>query len=216
MSLEAQIKEFQASFLDKIPEDTLQTMLGATQSLADSGITQKTPKNGDTLLNFSLPDQNLQKQELSTLLEYGPVVVTFYRGGWCPYCNLELRAYQKILADINAMGATLVAITPEVPDASMTTIEKNELQFKVLSDVNSEYAREIGMVFSLPEELRPIYTSLGIHLDQHGGSKPFDLPLAATFVIAQDGKIANSFVDADYTKRMEPEQVLSALKALKS
>jgi len=140
--------------------------------------------------------------------------MTFYRGGWCPYCNLELKAYQDQLTNIKAENATLVAITPELPDVSLSTAEKNALEFEVLSDVNSDYARSLGLVFSLADELRPIYLSFGIEIEKHNGEGQFDLPLAATFVIAQDGTVASAFVDADYTTRQEPAEVVAALKTL--
>ena len=119
-----------------------------------------------------------------------------------------------MLDEITSFGATLVAVTPELPDASLTTIEKNELGFEVLSDVNADYARSLNLVFTLPESLRPIYEGFGIHLEHHNGEGQFDLPLAATFVIKQDGTIASAFVDADYTVRQEPAQVVQELASL--
>lgn len=141
-------------------------------------------------------------------------LITFYRGGWCPYCNLELREYQNSLEGIKVLNTTLVAITPELPDASLSTTEKNELQFEVLSDVNAEYAKSLSLVFSLPEELRSIYLSFGISLEEHNGEGQFDLPLAATFVVAQNGTIASASAEADYTLRQEPSEVIQVLKGL--
>ena len=140
--------------------------------------------------------------------------MTFYRGGWCPYCNLELRAYQAVLPEIKAVGAVLVAITPELPDASLSTSEKNELEFEVLTDANSDYSREIGLVFTLPARLRPIYETFGINVEAHNGDGQFDLPLAATFIVDVDGSIASAFVNADYTVRAEPSDVVEVLRSL--
>ncbi|MEB3229941.1 MAG: peroxiredoxin-like family protein [Leptolyngbyaceae bacterium] len=130
------------------------------------------------------------------------------------YCNLELRAYQQVLPEIKALGATLVAITPETPDHSLTTTEKNELGFEVLSDVGNHVARQLGLVFTLPERLRPIYTSFGIDVAAHNGDQNFELPLAATYVINTDGTVVHAFVEADYTKRDDPEAVVKVLKQL--
>jgi len=212
-SLQDQIEEYKAGFRSKVPEEIQATMAKATQILAASGITKKAPNNNDKLPNFRLTNQHGNTQTLEQLLSTGPVVVTFYRGGWCPYCNIELRAYQEVLSEINAAGARLVAITPELPDNSLSTTEKNELGFEVLSDLNSEYARSIDLAFTMPEELRPIYENFGIHIEAYNGKGQFDLPLAATYVIAQDGTIINAFVDADYTKRQEPSVAVEALKA---
>lgn len=214
MSLQESIAEYKDVFKKKAPANVQELMKLATQTLADSGIENNAPKVSEVLPTFSLPNQNGDDVSLNKLLETGPVIITFYRGGWCPYCNLELQAYQKELANIKAQGATLVAITPERPDSSLSTAEKNKLEFEVLSDVNSEYAKRLGLVFSLPEELRSIYLSFGINVEQHNGEGQFDLPLAATFVVAKDGTVASAFVDADYTARQEPSELINILKEL--
>jgi peroxiredoxin len=215
MSLQEQITDFKAGFIQNVPKDIQELMGAATKTLVDSGIGKQAPKISETLPTFVLPNQNGQTINLTDLLAKGPVVVTFYRGGWCPYCNLELKAYQEQLANITAENATLVAITPELPDASLSTIEKNEMKFEVLSDVGAQYAKSLGLVFTLPEVLRPIYLSFGIDVQGHNGDEQFDLPLAATFVIAQDGTIAGAFVDADYTTRQDPTEIVTLLKTLK-
>jgi len=212
MSLTTQLTEKRESSKQNLPADIHAKMIGATKTLSETDIVSKSPKAGEKLLNFDLPNQLGEKRNLTELLKTGAVVLTFYRGGWCPYCNLELRAYQNVLEDIKATGATLVAISPELPDASLSTSEKNELAFEVLSDQNSNYARELGLVFSLPEELRPIYLSFGIDVEKHNGEGQFDLPLAATFIIGTDGIIIDAFVDADYTQRKEPNEIIKKLE----
>lgn len=214
MSLQEQIAEYKVGFKAKVPTNIQELMQLATKQLAETGIVKNAPKLSEPFPEFSLPNQNGNTVSLSSLLAKGPVVVTFYRGGWCPYCNLELKAYQSELANIKAENATLVAITPELPDESLSTAEKNALEFEVLTDANADYARSLGLVFSLPEELRPIYLSFGIDVEKHNGKGQFDLPLAATFVIAKDGTVASAFVDADYTTRQEPSEVVKKLKAL--
>ncbi|MPW28010.1 redoxin domain-containing protein [Agarivorans sp. B2Z047] len=216
MSLQTEIADYIASFVAKAPLEVQQLMKQATKNLAESGIAAKAPQQGQQLPAFTLPNHNGDSVSLAELLKQGPAIVTFYRGGWCPYCNLELRAYQQILPQIKALGASLVAITPELPDASLSTAEKNELEFQVLSDENAEYAKSLGIVFALPEELRPIYSSFGIEVEQHNGAGQFNLPLAVTYVIAQDGSIASAFVDPDYTKRQEPSDLLPVLESLKN
>lgn len=214
MSLQENIAEYKAGFRQKVPEDIQGVMKAATDALAATDIVDKAPQKSDLLPAFSLPNQKGETVNLEDLLAKGPVVVTFYRGGWCPYCNLELKAYQDQLANIKASNATLVAITPELPDESLSTTEKNALEFEVLTDANASYAKSLNLVFSLPEELRPIYLSFGIEIEKYNGSGQFDLPLAATYVVAQDGTIAGAFVDADYTKRQEPSEVVEVLKSL--
>ena len=214
MSLQEQLSQLNAKTTAALPKESIAVMRDETQKLRKSRIVESAPLTGDELADFILPNHLGEKRSLAALRERGPVVVTFYRGGWCPYCNLELRAYQAVLPEIKAAGATLVAITPELPDASLSTAEKNELEFDVLTDVNADYARKLGLVFTLPETLRPIYEGLGIHVEQHNGEGQFDLPLAATFVVDTDRTIASAFVDADYTSRAEPSHVVEALQSL--
>ncbi|GAA5219028.1 peroxiredoxin-like family protein [Corallincola platygyrae] len=213
-SLHTELEAFKSQFQAQAPQDVQALMANATQALQDSGLADRALNVGQTLPDAELINAKGDTVQLSDLLKSGPLVVTFYRGGWCPYCNLELRAYQQHLAEIRDAGATLVAITPELPDASLSTSEKNELAFEVLSDVNSAYAKQLNLVFDLPEELRPIYKSFGIDVEAHNGDGQFALPLAATYVVGSDGNVASAFIDADYTKRQEPSEVVAALKRL--
>lgn len=214
MSLQEDLSTLKAQYLALIPKEVTKTMFADLEKLDKSGLVVGAPKAGEKLKDFSLSNQLGEVQNLTQLRAKGPVVVTFYRGGWCPYCSLELRAYQTILQDIKDTGAALVAITPELPDASLSTSEKLELEFEVLTDFNSDYAREIGLVFTLADELRPIYESFGIDVEKHNGKGQFDLPLAATFVIAVDGTITSAFVNADYKLRAEPADIVKELKSL--
>ncbi|WP_017325779.1 peroxiredoxin-like family protein [Synechococcus sp. PCC 7336] len=208
--LAAQLAEIRA----QLPAESLKAMERATADLAASGIIEASIDAGDRAPDFTLPNATGAEVKLSDLLAKGPVVLSFYRGQWCPYCNLELRGLQETLAEIAAAGATLVAVSPQTPDNSLSTVEKNALTFEVLSDVGNRVAREYGLVFSLPEELRPIYANFGIDLPAHNGDKTFELPIAATYVIAPDGTVAHAFVEADYTKRLDPTDIVAALKGL--
>ncbi|MCW8932709.1 MAG: AhpC/TSA family protein [Gammaproteobacteria bacterium] len=214
MSLQEQLSTLKEQILAQIPKEAQKIMFADLERLDKSGLVEGAPKVGERLKDFELPNHLGEARSLSQLIEKGPVVITFYRGGWCPYCSLELRAYQEVLQEIKSTGASLVAITPELPDASLSTTEKLELEIEVLTDVNSDYARELGLVFTLAEELRPIYESFGIEIEKHNGKGQFDLPLAATFVIAVDGRISSAFVDVDYTLRAEPSDVLKELRSL--
>jgi len=212
MSLADQLTQRREATAQAVPTDTFATMNNVTKQLKDSGIEDAAPKVGEQFKSFSLPNQNGELRQLETLLANGPLVVTFYRGGWCPYCNLELAAYQAQLDAIKAAGATLVAITPELPDESLSTAEKNALSFEVLSDEGSNYARELGIMFTLSPELVPIYDKFGIDIEKYNGKGNFELPLAATFIIAKDGSVMHASVDADYTYRQEPAEIVALLK----
>lgn len=211
MSLTSQLQDFRNQFVATLSESTKAVMSQATRNLADSGITDNSLKVGNKVPNFILPNALGVPVELQKLLQSGSVIISFYRGQWCPYCNLELRAFQEYLPEIQSLGASLVAISPQTPDNSLSTVEKNELTFEVLSDVGNQVARQFGLVFTLPEELRPIYQEFGIDVPAHNGDTTFDLPISATYIIASDGTVIYAFVDPDYTKRLEPKLVVEAL-----
>jgi peroxiredoxin len=215
MTLQQQLNKLKEENLAKFPEEVKNVLLGDLKELKESGLIEKAPNMGDTLKDFSLTNHRNEIIRLIDLRKQGPVVITFYRGGWCPYCNLELRAYQQILPQIKAAGASLIAITPEVPDESLTTSERHALEFEVLTDKNSDYAREIGIVFTVNEKVRPIYESFGIDLEKHNGREQFDIPLAATYLINSNGIIVFAVVEADYTIRAEPADVVKVLQSLK-
>ncbi|MFQ5432262.1 MAG: peroxiredoxin-like family protein [Nitrospinota bacterium] len=214
MKLAEEILEYQKSMMGKIPEETMKIMMGATQRLIESGIAEKSLKVGDNAPDFSLPDATGKTISLSDVVANGPAVLNFYRGAWCPYCNLELHVLQEACPEIENLGARLVAISPNLPDKSLTSIEKHSLKFDVLSDIGNKTAREFGLVYELDEELRPIYMQFGLDIPGHNGDESWELPIPATYLIGTDRKIAYGFVDADYTKRMEPEEILVQLEKM--
>jgi peroxiredoxin len=213
-TLKFELESFRAEFMAKVPTAISEAMTRADLELARSGILEKALKAGAMAPDFALADVHGDPVSLSSLRKAGPVVLSFYRGGWCPYCNLELRALQQVLPEIRQLGASLVAVSPQLPDASLTTAEKNALAFPVLSDAHSDVARAFGVVFELAEELRPIYTRFGHALPDLSGDARWLLPIPATYVIDRDGSITLAFVDVDYRKRLEPSEILTTLSAL--
>ncbi len=186
------------------------------QSIADlhaSGLAANAANTGTTIGLPTLPLADGGQIDLKSLAQDKKLVLIFYRGGWCPYCNVALRAYTRRLDEFAAAGATIVAITPELADNARDTTAKNELGFPVALDRGNAYARSLGLVFALPENLRPLYRDIGIDLEAHNGEGSHELPLAATYVVASDGNIRWAFVEADFTTRAEPDDVLRALRA---
>src|SRR5207253_2073409 len=182
----------------------LQGFQGAIQAVVNGGITANAVKVGQKAPDFSLPDQIGETVSLDRVLQCCPAVVVFYRGEWCPYCVLTLRAYQRILPSITALGASLIAISPQTPDSTLSTVEKKELTFSVLSDVGNVVARNYGLVFVTPEAARHPGISAA------NGDDSWELPAPATFIVAQDGTIRLAFVDADWTHRLDPAELLKA------
>jgi len=215
MSLKNDIDEFKSTFLPQIPGQLRNTMDKAQQALKDSRIAERALAAGNDAVDFTLPNARGEQVSSEALRQQGPIVVSFYRGGWCPYCSLELKALQSVNAEIEALGARLVASSPQVPDESLSTAEKNRLEFEVLSDVDSKVADQYGLTFSLDEDLRPVYKYWGADVAVVNDDPDCKLPLPATYVINQDGKIVHSFVEEDYTERLEPDEILDSLRNLR-
>ncbi|WP_106390908.1 peroxiredoxin-like family protein [Enhygromyxa salina] len=188
-------------------------MQAAEDQLAASGILERAINVGDVAPTFTLPNAAGEQVSLAKLLEKGPVAVLWYRGGWCPYCNLTLAGYAAAGKEIMEAGGTLVAISPELPDNSLDTQQKNELEYQVLSDVGNAVAKQYDIVFELPPDLAKMYNEK-FEINARNGDTSNSLPLAATYVIGQDGKVTWAFLDADYKKRAEPSEVVAEIRAL--
>ena len=184
------------------------------EDVKNSGILEKALNVGDKAPNFTLNNATNNPVSLYDELENGPVILTWYRGGWCPYCNITLLFLQEKLPEFKQEGATLIALTPELPDKSLSTSEKNELEFTVLSDVGNKVGKEYGVVFELTMDVASIYEA-GFGLSENNGDDSHELPLAATYIIDQDGIIQYAFLNEDYRNRAEPAVIIEELKKLK-
>ncbi|HIA52235.1 MAG TPA: AhpC/TSA family protein [Candidatus Melainabacteria bacterium] len=171
-------------------------------------------KVGDFATNFDLPNAKGTFIKLTDLLTEGPVVLAFYRGSWCPFCNRELHDLQEILPQIKASGASLVAISPQLPTSSAATVLKNGLSFEVLSDVGNHTGKGYGLVYSVPKLERPFYALFGADLPKYNGDESFEIPLPATYIIDKSMKIRYAFVDIDYKKRLSPAEILKQLNLI--
>ncbi|WP_282113396.1 peroxiredoxin-like family protein [Maribacter stanieri] len=172
-------------------------------------------KIGQKAPDFELPNAEGKSIVLKSLLEKGPVVITFYRGNWCPYCNLQLRALQARLDDIYTLGATLVAISPQVPDGSLTEDEISKMDFIVLSDQDAKVALQYGVAWQVPEFLAEhMRVDRKLDLEKVNNGNGNVLPIPATFILGQDGVVIWNYVNVDYRTRSEPEEIIEALKNL--
>ena len=210
-SLGEQLAAYQAGVKQRAAPERVAMMEAATADLRASGIEARALQVGDLAPDITLPDALGRPVRLSTLWERSPLVLVFYRGGWCPYCNLELRAWQQQLPELQRLGAELVAVSPQTPDNSLSTAEKNELAFPVLSDSALQAATGFGVAFEMPPELIELYSRVGNDLAVLNGNGRWVLPVPATYVIGQDGRIRFAHVEADYRERAEPSDVLAAL-----
>jgi len=209
--LEEQLAELRAQRASGPPE-LLSSMLADIATIAQIGLVEQSLRVGNQAPDFTLPDTRSDLVTLSTLLRRGPVVVTFYRGEWCPYCNLQLRAYQGLLPEITRLGATLLALSPQMDAVSRRTAATKELTFPVLSDSGNAVARQYGLVYNATATIRQIYLRLGTNLRDFNGDDSWELPLPGTFVVDQRQQIRLAFVNPDYTQRLEPARLLTSLQ----
>jgi peroxiredoxin len=217
MSLQDNLDAFKADFQSgkppyNVPPSVIETMHRATAELIASGAAQKALKAGDKAPAFTLNDSDGKEVSSADLLRQGPLVVTFYRGVWCPYCNLELQALQAALPEIRDAGARVVAISPQVSANSRKSVRQNKLEFPILSDAHNDVAATFGLRFELQNYLVELYKSLKNDLPAFNGDPSWTLPMPARYVIAQDGTIVYAEVNPDYTRRPDPSEMLPAIR----
>lgn len=216
MSLQDKLDAFKAAFKAgkppyNAPPEIHPIMERATAELIASGPASRAIRAGDRAPEFSLKDQDGNLVSSAALLEKGPLVVTFYRGVWCPYCNLDLQAMNEALPTLQSYGASLVAISPQTAVNSRKSVRTNQLGFPVLSDVHNDTAAAFGLRFTLPDYLIDLYKSLRNDLPAFNGDASWTLPMPARYVIGQDGIVLYSEVSPDYTRRPDPDALFPAL-----
>jgi len=217
MSLQDKLDAIKADFEgNKAPPHIVAIMHKATADLIASGQAERALKAGAKAPSFALPDVHGAMVKSADLLQKGPLVLTFYRGVWCPYCNTDLQALEEIAPDLRALGASLVAISPQTAPNRRKYEREKALSFPILSDHGNAVAAEFGLRFRLPDELITVYKGFGNDLAIGNGEDSWTLPMPARYVIGTDGVIAYAEVNADYTKRPEPSDLLPVLKSLKA
>ena len=221
MALQDKLDAFKADFeAGRFPlkpnQEALDTMQRATAELIASGQAQRAKKAGDAAPEFIFRDLDGKQVASRDLLAKGPLVVSFYRGVWCPYCNLELQALQDTLPEITGRGASLIAISPQTAPNSRKSERDNKLSFPILSDVRSEVADAFGIRFALSDELVALYKSFKNDLPVFNDDPSWVLPMPARYVIGRDGVIAYAEVNPDYTHRPDPSELLPVLDRLRA
>ena len=212
-ALKADFEGGKSSF--KPSADVLDTMHRGTAELIASGQAAAAKKAGDKMPAFTLRDPDGGAVSSEALLAKGPLVISFYRGVWCPYCNMELQALQAALPQIKARGASLVAISPQTAPNSRKSQRNNKLEFPILCDERSEVAASFGLRFSLPDYLIDLYKSFKNDLPTFNNDPAWVLPMPARYVVGMDGVIAYAEVNPDYTQRPDPSELLPVLDRLK-
>ena len=198
-----------------MPKEDMETMGAAARELEESDICSVSLQVGREAPNFTLPDSNGMPVTLADHLKDGPAVIVFYRGSWCPYCNIYLRGLQRIMPELREHGASLIAISPQLPDHTANSVQENDLSFPVLSDVGSKVCNYFGTVFPLPGEVLSIFKKNGLDLQAiNGDSCPASLPVPSTFIVGKDSKVIWRHFEVDYTHRAEPMEILKVISNL--
>lgn len=225
MKLGEQINGAINQFREVLPSELNSLIEQGAGEISAMQLVENSLKVGDKAPDFSLLDKDGEKKSLSTYLGNGPVIVTFYRGLWCPYCNLQLAAYSQVLDEIRNLGADLVALTPEGPngkeilDASAAPQEAKDTAvvnpgFDVLHDEGSTIAEKFGIVFTLPDSHKQVMNMLQVDIEKSHGNNKWTFADPATYIVGTDGLIKWAFVPNNYRKRAEPSEILEQLKKL--
>lgn len=212
-NLEAQLSINREESKGSVPPEILSIGERQRQTLRESGILESALNVGDKAPEFELPNAVGEIVKSSEILAKGPLVLTFYRGGWCPYCNLQLKNLQESLPHFEAAGISLVAVSPQSPDNSITMVEKHGLEFEVLSDNGNQLAKQFGVAYQVTPELDSLVQAFGLNLRELNGTENAELPLAVTYGIDAEGVIKYAFISTDYTRRAEPADILAALQS---
>lgn len=215
MSLQNELDALMANVRTQLPAEVLAPV---EAFYADLGLPDRFPnvlRVGQVAPDFTLNDAVGKPVSSAALREQGPVIISFYRGAWCPFCNIELRNLQLALPKFQELGATLIAISPEKPDYAMPMIERENLAFGVLSDPGNLVAKQFGLVYQLDGEARRVsLETFGTDLPTFNGDESWELPVPATYVIDQKGKVKLAFFDPEFRNRVEPMAILEALREL--
>ena len=213
----AELAERVAALGDMLSADQLRVMRDTIRTLADRGAGDAALKSGAPAPDFILPTSDGTPLRLYEKLSHGPVVLIFFRGGWCPFCETYLRGLQRELPRLQELGAELIAVSPQLPDGSLQTRIDHALNFPLVTDAGLRTADQYGLVYNVPPTLLRVYAQMGIQLDVLNGDAGADrLPLAASYVIGSDHKIARAEINEDYTKRYDPSEIVVTLAKLKS
>ncbi|MDM1048214.1 MULTISPECIES: peroxiredoxin-like family protein [Bacteroidota] len=210
-NLEQQINELNENLAKQLPTEVLEVFGKSIQDLKAKNMEDSSISVGDKFPDFSLPNTSDKTVALKELLQNGKVIIAFFRGSWCPYCNLELKALQDNLKQITGKNVTLIAVSPQTSDYSEELKINHHLEFELLTDKNNALAKQLGITFELQNYVIPTYSSLGIELSEYNENNNNELPVPAVFVIDTNSSIVYKFVDTNYMNRINIQELIEQL-----
>jgi peroxiredoxin len=214
-TIQEQSDQVKAASAERLPTEVRESFARDQAAWRARGRPADAVAVGDVLSDFTLPDATGRDVSLSALVAGGPAVLVFYRGGWCPYCNLALHQYQsELVPRLASFGATLAAISPQKPDESLTTVEKHDLQFAVLSDAGARVARQLGIAFEPADDVLEAQRALGLDIRDGNADGSPELPMPTVLIVDPARIVRFADVQVDYTSRTEVSEILAALEHL--
>jgi peroxiredoxin len=214
-SLAEELKAFVNGPYQELPQAIHKANAIQLEALEADGAAAKALQVNDKAPDFELENQAYLRVRLQNVLDKGPVILSFYRGKWCPFCNIEIKALQRTLEEFQQLGATLIAISPQTTAVTRSFAEEVPLTFEVLSDPGNEVAKAYGLSYTVHSELLNVFAGVGLHLgDFNGEAGANSLPIPATYVVDKKGTIRYAFANADTTQRAEPAEIIAVLKSI--
>lgn len=211
MSLQSKLDKFLAEFENTAPKEVSSAIRRGIEEALASGYEERALRVGDKAPAFELADTEGQMVSSTDLLAKGPLVVTFYRGVWCPFCNMELQSLQEFADELAARGANIVAVSPQNSVNSRRSARENEVSFPILADPDCAVTAAFGLLYTPPDYVQKIYQANGIDLAKINAAPNWKLPMPGRYLIDTDGTIRYAEVNPDYTRRPEPEDLLEPL-----
>lgn len=213
MKIIEELKSIQQDMFTQLPAEVLNVMGNSLSEMLTQNLDCHAIKSGDTAPDFSLVTTNNQKIELYKLLETKPVILSFFRGSWCPFCVKELEHFnQNLKLILDTQDVHFIAISPQKPDISAQLIQEHNINLTILSDTGNQIAKQYGLVFTLPENVRNLYKNLGANLPDFNGDDSYQLPIPATYIIDQDKKVIFSYINVNYMERADTSELIKVLK----
>jgi len=210
--LAEQLQDFKQQFETETPAHMLEVLSRSISLLQAEKVQGTALTKGDKAPDFQLRDTAGKYISLKQTLENGPCILTFFRGGWCPYCVIELSQWQKLLRQHPDLQ--LIAITPETDPYSQHTRQEHDISFPIVTDKNNMLARQFGLLWRLDEDMKQLLLKWKVDLQQRHNSSRFELPVPATYVLDSQANIQFAFIEEDYTLRAEPQEAIDALRQI--